>query len=282
MPELPEVENVVLALQPLVAGRTITKVDILRQELRKTIPVAELQQLQGQTILTTRRRAKWPALVFSSGCLWMHLGMTGRILVVPSTHIADSKHLHVRITLDNQTQLLYEDPRRFGIIAWTNGQHSDPPTSTLGAEPLDPTFSVDDFHQKMLASNKAIKPWLMDGRAIAGVGNIYACEALFDAEISPFVGAKTLTKKQAEELYGHTKRILARAISAGGSTLRDYRRPDNTPGGAQNFHRVYDRAGQACVVCGTGIEQQAQDGRTTFWCPKCQGATAVSTSEATS
>lgn len=269
MPELPEVESVVRALHPNVVERTVVDVRIHTLNLRKMTPLATLQQhVLGHPIEHVRRRAKWPGLVFPDGVLWMHLGMTGQILVGPVSPVGP--HDHLDLGLDSGEVIRFHDPRRFGMIVWTNGVDSEPPSPGLGVEPLSSEFTVACLRQGLRRSKKAIKPLLMDGHIVAGVGNIYASEALFQAKIHPDTPAADIGLASVRLLHASIVDILAKAIAAGGSTLRDYRKPDGSMGMAQTLHRVYGRAGLPCSVCGTPISMGVHAGRSTFWCDKCQ------------
>lgn len=270
MPELPEVETVVRLLLPDVEGRTVKGVVVHRDELRRSIDLPKWQaHVIGQTILGTRRRAKWPALVFPDGCLWMHLGMTGQIQVFDGQRPV-GPHDHMDIELDNGHTIRYFDPRRFGIVDWTDGQLSEPPSATLGPEPLTGDFTPAEFYKALQKSSKAVKVVLMDGKAVVGVGNIYASEALFKAKIHPDAPAKTLTLAQVTTLHKAIVDVLTQAVDNGGSTLRDYRKPDGSTGDAQSYHFVYNRTGQPCLVCKTPIKIATHAGRATYWCGKCQ------------
>lgn len=270
MPELPEVESVVRSLLPDVQGRTVERIIIHRDELRRKIREDRWSaSVLHQKILGTRRRAKWPALVFQEGCLWMHLGMTGQIQLLPSDQPV-GPHDHMDLVLDNGKILRYFDPRRFGIIDWTLGQASEPPSGTLGPEPLEAGFTMNDFYTALQKSNKAIKPLLMDGKAVVGVGNIYASEALFKAGIHPSAPAKKLKQVQINMLHSAIVEVLSAAVANGGSTLRDYRKPDGSSGNAQNYHQVYDRAYSSCNTCGCPIQTMVQASRATYWCATCQ------------
>ncbi len=270
MPELPEVQTVVSELSTVLISKTVLDYKIYRQELRRDIPVIPLENLKGQTIIDCKRRAKWPALVFPDGCLWMHLGMTGQILIVHDVNALNHQHTHLHLKLDDGTFLVYQDARRFGIIDWTIGPESDPPSDSLGPEPLDPNFDQASWKKRLKKSKKPIKPWLMDGKNIAGVGNIYASEALFKSKIHPDAPANLLTEKQATQLYESIVSILQQAVDQGGSTLRDYRRPDGSQGAAQHSHAVYARAFEPCYVCGSKIKTRMHSNRATFWCSTCQ------------
>lgn len=270
MPELPEVETVVRLLLPSVEGRTVVGIRIHREELRRSMDLPKWQSyVLGKTVLGTRRRAKWPALIFTQGCLWMHLGMTGQIQVFDGARPV-GPHDHLDLELDNGRTLRYFDPRRFGIVGWTDGQQSEPPSATLGPEPLTDAFTPAGFYKALQKSGKAVKVVLMDGKAVVGAGNIYASESLFAAKIHPEAPAKSLTLAQATTLHHCVVDVLTQALENGGSTLRDYRKPDGSKGDAQSYHFVYNRAHQACLVCNTPIKIATQAGRATYWCPKCQ------------
>ena len=269
MPELPEVESVVRALHPDLTGHRVTAIRVHTHNLRKMADMATLQQhVLHRTIQGVRRRAKWPGLVFPDGVLWMHLGMTGQILVGADT--PPGPHDHIDLVLDTGAIVRFHDPRRFGMVVWTEGADSEPPSETLGVEPLGPAFTVEHLRAGLQRSKKAIKPLLMDGKIVAGVGNIYASEVLFQAQIHPDTPANTLPLKKVKALRLAIVDILTRAIAAGGSTLRDYRKPDGSVGSAQLLHRVYGHGDEPCTVCGTPISTGVHAGRATFWCSKCQ------------
>lgn len=267
MPELPEVETVTNHLRPSVKGLKITDVEIRNPNLAIYLDDSLIQQLKGKTITDTYRRAKWPALVLDKGYLWLHLGMTGQILISKTSMKLD-KHVNLVLTLDNGTYLIFKDPRRFGRIAYT--EYNMPPASNLGPEPLDASFTGDVLYKNLNKLKKAVKVALMDGHAVAGLGNIYAAEVLFESKISPNKACNKLTLDECNTMTTHIKNILRLAINAGGSTLRDYRKPDGSKGDAQLIHKVYNRTSLPCMVCGTEIREQTQGGRTTFWCPTCQ------------
>ena len=199
----------------------------------------------------------------------MHLGMTGQIQMFEGTREV-GPHDHLDLVLDNGRTLRYFDPRRFGIVDWTAGQTSEPPSSTLGPEPLTQDFTAQAFHTALKKSSKAIKVVLMDGKAVVGVGNIYASEALFMAGIRPTLAASRISRPRATRLHAAVREILARAVERGGSTLRDFSNIDGQSGHFQLEATVYGRAGEPCRVCGTAIRQIRQGQRSTFFCPICQ------------
>jgi formamidopyrimidine-DNA glycosylase len=199
----------------------------------------------------------------------MHLGMTGQIQVFEGQRTV-GPHDHMDIELDNGRTIRYFDPRRFGIVDWTDGQTSEPPSATLGPEPLTGDFTPDTFYKFLQKTAKIIKVVLMDGKSVVGVGNIYAAEALFRAKIHPDAPAKTLTLTQVTALHKAIVEVLTQAVSNGGSTLRDYRKPDGSMGDAQSYHFVYDRAHLPCLICKASLKIATHAGRATYWCPKCQ------------
>lgn len=270
MPELPEVETIVRSLGPSLVGKIPAEVIIRSKSVRVPIPGDLPQHILGKSIRQARRRAKWPGLVFDNGCLWLHLGMTGQILVYPSSPPKHGPHDHLDILFTDGSSLRFTDPRRFGVIAWTEGPESDPPTSTLGPEPLTEDFSLVVLKKNLSRTARPIKTAIMDGAIVAGVGNIYASEALFLAGIHPDTPANTLTNPECEALVQAIKVVLYAAVAAGGSTLRDYRMPDGEKGQAQGLHRVYNKAGLPCDVCGKALQTTTHAGRATYWCNKCQ------------
>lgn len=278
MPELPEVETVMRALTPLMQGRRIARVTKRTAKLRTSLPDQFENHLTGQTIQSLSRRAKYILMHLSNDhILIIHLGMTGGF------HIRNpaedpQKHDHVIFDLDSGARLSFHDPRRFGFMDLASA--ADLPTypalASLGPEPLG-----DDFTPPLLASrlkNKKtpIKTALLDQHVVAGLGNIYVAEALFQAGIHPERHAGGLTLPEIERLVSATKTVLHTAIQAGGSTLRDYRQPDGEFGLFQDQFAVYGRAGQACPGCTCktsqtgGITRIVQASRSTFYCARKQ------------
>lgn len=270
MPELPEVETIVRSLSPSLTGKIPEQVVIRSKSVRVPIPTDLASRIVGKPIQLVRRRAKWPAIVFDTGCLWLHLGMTGQILIYSGVAPRAGTHDHMDIIFKDGSTLRFTDPRRFGVIAWTDGPESNPPTSTLGPEPLDTVFDAAMLKKQLERTGRPIKTAIMDGAVVAGVGNIYASEALFLAGIHPDTPANTLNSAQLGALANAIKAVLCAAIEAGGSTLKDYRTPDGKTGNAQGLHRVYSKAGDPCDVCATPIATANHSGRATFWCEHCQ------------
>ncbi|MEO8240659.1 MAG: bifunctional DNA-formamidopyrimidine glycosylase/DNA-(apurinic or apyrimidinic site) lyase [bacterium] len=277
MPELPEVETVRRGLLPVMEGQQITRADINRPDLRFPLPQDMQRRLEGATVQTLRRRSKYILADLSTGeTLLIHLGMSGRILISGQQigdfhhdHPAPQKHDHVVLHMANATRVTFNDARRFGAMdLMATATASDHPLlAQLGPEPLG-----NDFHDTYLAARldnrkTPIKSALLDQHIIAGLGNIYVCEVLHRAQIHP---AKLAADTDAAPLVPLIREVLAEAIEAGGSSLKDYRQTDGELGYFQHRFRVYDRAGQPCLTCGTLIERLVQSGRSSFYCPSCQ------------
>ena len=272
MPELPEVETVCRGLKPLVQGQQITKVVARRKDLRIPLPPDMAKKLTGKTIQSVKRRAKYILLVLDTHqVLLMHLGMSGRVMVQPSPY-THQKHDHVVLYLANGTELVFNDPRRFGLITLTTEEAL--PTHSLlvhlGVEPLTAAFDGKALYAMTRNKKVAIKQLLMNAALVVGVGNIYASESLFTAGVSPLRQAGKLTLKEAGTLAKAIKDVLSAAIKSGGSTLRDFVGSNGESGYFQHHFSVYGKAGQPCEHCGHQIKQIKQSGRSTFFCPKCQ------------
>lgn len=270
MPELPEVETIVRDLQRLVAGSRIERVEVFRPDLIEGDGAeAFARDLTGAAVRSVSRRAK--NLVFDLGedRLVVNLGMTGRMLVVP----ADSEmppHLGVRFTLVGGDLLLYQDVRRFGRLEHASAEAWARRDAALGLEPLSDAFHAATLHRMTRGSKVAIKSWLMDQARVVGVGNIYASEALFRARIDPRRKALRITRPQASRIRDAVREVLQEAIDFRGTTLLDYRDAAGEEGAFARRLRVYDRAGEPCIVCETPIRRIVQGGRSTFFCPDCQ------------
>jgi formamidopyrimidine-DNA glycosylase len=300
MPELPEVETVRRGLQPAMEGAKIVKAEARRKDLRFPFQKDFVARLEGQTVTGLGRRAKYLMADLGSGdVLLMHLGMSGSFRVVRDDDAKtpgqfhhprgeDRAHDHVLFRMSSGADVIFNDPRRFGymkIIA-RNALEDEPLLKGLGPEPLG-----NEFDAKMLAASCAnrktsLKAALLDQRVVAGLGNIYVCEALFRAHLSPRRLAATIATKAGQrkgvaggEPTDHAKRlvtaihaVLNQAIKAGGSSLRDHRQTSGELGYFQHSFQVYDREGEKCQSAGcSGIVRRfTQNGRSTFWCPKCQ------------
>ncbi len=273
MPELPEVETVRRGLEPAMTGHVIADAQVNRPDLRWPLPDRMAERLTGQRVLRLRRRSKYILCDLDGGeSLLIHLGMTGRMLISGAVvgeffHPAPLKHDHVVLTMDTGTRITFNDARRFGAmdLLATDGTH--PLLAGLGPEPLGNTFD-ESYLATRLRGRSPIKVALLDQRIVAGLGNIYVCEALFRARIDPRTPAGAV---DAAPLVPIIRDVLTEAIAAGGSSLKDYRQTGGELGYFQHNFRVYGREGQPCTVCGTPIGRIVQGGRSTFFCPTCQG-----------
>ena len=291
MPELPEVETVMRGLTPVLVGRRIEKAEIRRSGLRFAFPDRFADKLEGREILGLTRRAKYILVGLDDGHLILiHLGMTGRFTVqgdrsksfgefYHKTEAADQgsgPHDHVVIWLDDGVRVIYNDPRRFGIMDLLH--ESELATHKLlkdiGVEPLGNAFSSAYLVEKFRNKKAPLKAALLDQQIIAGLGNIYVSEALHRSGLSPRRAARTLTRKgdRLDQLVRHVRDILNEAILAGGSTLQDFAGTDGSEGAYQQRFAVYDRENEPCQKpgCGGIIRRIVQSGRSTFYCPTCQ------------
>lgn len=286
MPELPEVETVRGGLAPVLEGHRLARVEARRPDLRFPLPENFVQTLTGATIVSLTRRAKYlMARLDREDTLVMHLGMSGRFEIArpegPSRpgqfHYApdpDPRHAHIVFETEAGARVTYYDPRRFGYMGLVNTALLDlhPWFAGLGPEPLSEDFDADHLKAAFTGRRQGPKTLLLDQRIVAGLGNIYVCEALHRARISPFRPAGRISKPRLVGLVEAIKAVLAEAITAGGSTLRDYAQADGALGYFQHSFRVYDREGRPCPNdgCKGTIDRQVQAGRSTFFCPACQ------------
>jgi formamidopyrimidine-DNA glycosylase len=272
MPELPEVETVRRALALELSGRRIEAVGGRPVQLRRPLDVVRLsQKVRGARFAEPRRRGKFLLMDFDRpGSLLVHLGMTGRLQVVEEA-AAFRDHTHLTLDLDDGRQLRFVDPRRFGLVDWLapGDEAEDPSLSSLGVEPLE--LGLETVLPPLMRSRRApLKSLLLDQRLVAGVGNIYAVEALWRARIHPRrAGWRTATVR-LERLARAVQEVLAAAIDQGGTTLRDFAGPDGESGYFAVNLNVYGRQGEPCGRCGTTIKAEVIGGRTTAWCPTCQ------------
>lgn len=270
MPELPEVETTRRGLEPRLVGRRIERAVIRERRLRRPIPKKLPEWLAGAKIRSIGRRGKYLLIGCGHGTLIVHLGMSGRLWVVASTTPA-GKHDHFDLVLDDGRTLRFKDPRRFGLLLWC-GQNplAHPLLKDIGPEPLTPAFGGEYLHRQTRSRSAAIKLVLMDSRLVAGIGNIYASEALFRAGIRPSTPARRLSRARCDVLAEKVRETLQDAIVAGGSSLRDYVNSAGEAGFFQDKFNVYDRAGEACFKCATAIKGIRQGQRATYYCPRCQ------------
>lgn len=288
MPELPEVETVRMGLAPALEDRRFTKVETRRGGLRVPFPKDFAQRLTGRRVLKLRRRAKYLLADLDSGeTLVIHLGMTGRMAVyaggrerrlgqyvyqTASTEAGSGKHDHVVMDTDAPARIVFTDHRRFGLMTLieTRSIEADKLFRGIGVEPLSKVFDSAFLAGALKGKKTPIKSALLDQRLIAGLGNIYACEALFRARISPKRLAAKVRPQSVALLAAAIKAVLKEAIKAGGSSLRDYRKANGDLGDFQSHWAVYSREGEPCPVCGNPVKRIAQAGRSSFWCPRCQ------------
>ena len=274
MPELPEVETIRRGIRPLVRGRVLRRVEMRRRDLRRRLPVDFPQRLTGQPVLEVERRGKYILMPLASGeTLLIHFGMSGRLLARPDWPQNVARHDHILMQIADGCTLVFNDPRRFGLMALAvrDGLETHPLLAFLGPDPLSRRFNGAYLRTALRGRRGAVKTVLLDQSLGAGVGNIYACEALHQARLSPLCPACSLSAVQSQRLVGALKNVLRAAIRAGGSSLRDHRRPDGSLGYFHHDFAVYGRAGVSCRRgCGGVIMRIVQAGRATFYCPVCQ------------
>ncbi|MEM7767536.1 MAG: bifunctional DNA-formamidopyrimidine glycosylase/DNA-(apurinic or apyrimidinic site) lyase [Pseudomonadota bacterium] len=280
MPELPEVETVRRGLVPVMEGRRVLKLTANRPDLRFPLPDRFEKRVTGQAVTRLGRSAKFLCADLESGeTLVMHLGMSGRFVVEGKTPgifvhetARDPVHDHVVFNLEGGVTVTYNDPRRFGFMEiWpTAGFDGYPRLKSLGPEPLSNGFHADYLTSALKGRQTPIKAALLDQKVVAGLGNIYVCEALFRAGISPRRKAASIGPKRAARLVPVINEVIAEAIEAGGSSLRDFSATDGALGYFQHRFRVYDRENQPCLTCSRPVSRIVQSGRSTFFCGTCQ------------
>ena len=270
MPELPEVETTVRGLARYLDGERLARVETRRADLRRPFPHDLVQVLTGARVTGLGRRAKYGLVHTDRGqTMVFHLGMSGRWRIDPDEL---GKHDHLVLETGSSHLLALCDPRRFGSVDLVQTDQLElwPPFAAMGPEPLGPDLTTAYLKQALTGRSAAIKLMLLDQRIVAGLGNIYVCEALFRAGISPTKAAGKISGPALDRLVPEIKAVLAEAIEAGGSTLRDYAQPDGELGYFSKRFDVYDREGQPCVRCGAPIKRIVQGGRSTWYCGKCQ------------
>jgi formamidopyrimidine-DNA glycosylase len=279
MPELPEVETVRRGLEPVMLSKRIASVELRRPDLRHPIPKNFAKDIAGHAVKKLERRGKYILAIMDNGeGFGLHLGMSGRIKIHPRGHNEDySLHDHVVFTMENGTKIIFNDPRRFGMLFRLGKKwNAEKPFSAMGPEPLNDEFTGAALAEKIAHKKAPIKTVLLDQNVVAGVGNIYACEALYFAGIDPAKKASAVSGEKTVKLVRGIQHVLNLAIEAGGSTLRDHRKPDGEMGYFQHKFSVYDREGKACPDCDCniaktgGIRRITQAGRSTFYCPRKQ------------
>ena len=292
MPELPEVETVRRGLIPVMEGRQILRARVNRPDLRFPLPLGMAARLTGATVKALRRRSKYILADLSTDeTLLIHLGMSGRMLISgavigafhheapgqarggpglgEAAHPEPLKHDHVVLDMEGGARVTFNDARRFGAMDLMASGGGHKLLDGIGPEPLS-----NDFHEGWLAGRlkgaTPIKSALLDQKTVAGLGNIYVCEVLHRAEIAPTRLARDISAPEVARLVPIIREVLAEAIEAGGSSLRDYRQADGELGYFQHTFRTYDREGQPCTTCATPIARIVQSGRSSFFCPHCQ------------
>lgn len=270
MPELPEVETTRRGIGPRLSGNRVADVIVRNARLRWPVPPDLPQLLAGQRLLEIQRRAKYLLFRFERGTLIVHLGMSGSLRVLTEAFPAE-KHEHIDLLFEQGLRLRYRDPRRFGAFVWTEDPPEQHPLiSKLGPEPLSDRFTPNYLAHALAGRQAAIKLAIMDQHLVVGVGNIYACEALFQAGIAPQRAAGSLTHGETTRLVDSIRTVLEASIRAGGSTLRDYVDSDGKAGYFTLDCAVYGRGSQPCRLCGNPIQIARLGQRSTFWCMQCQ------------
>ena len=269
MPELPEVETTRRGIAPFLVNHRIEALRIRQPRLRWPIPAALRRHLPGQRVEAIERRAKYLLVHTAPGSAILHLGMSGSLRILPGATPA-GLHDHVDWLLDSGRILRFTDPRRFGCQLWQAAGKVHPLLAALGPEPLDSGFNGLHLWKMSRGRAASVKTFLMDQKTVVGVGNIYVAEALFAAGLRPGRAAGSISKAGYEKLADEIKRILDHAIMRGGTTLRDFLRPDGEPGYFEQELFAYGRAGEPCRVCGTPIKVVRMGQRGTFYCPNCQ------------
>jgi formamidopyrimidine-DNA glycosylase len=280
MPELPEVETVRRGLLPVMEGAVIARAEVNRPDLRWPLPDRMAERLTGRRVTALRRRSKYILADLDSGeTLLIHLGMSGRMLISGAMlgqfhhdHPAPQKHDHVVLHMDGGARITFNDARRFGAMDLmpTGGTH--PLLAALGPEPFGNDFNEPYLVARLAGRRTPIKSALLDQGIVAGLGNIYVCETLYRARISPLRHAGDLPADRVRALVPLIREVLAEAIEAGGSSLRDFRQANGELGYFSKHFQVYDREGQPCETpgCQGQVTRTVQSGRSSFWCPACQ------------
>jgi len=273
VPELPEVESVRRRLAPVLEGRRLEHVEISDERLTRPFAAAEVAQaLEGEVVREVGRRGKYLVVRFDSGrALLIHLRMTGSLRHAPAGTLPDDPHRRAVATLDDGSDVAYRDVRRFGTWLLLEAPDVDEYVDArVGREPLEATFRARDLAERLATRRAPVKAAILDQRTVAGIGNIYADEALWRARIHPLTAARDLTHAELRALHRGIRRALEAGIARHGSTLRDYALPDGSSGEMQDEFKVYGRAGEPCDRCGTPIEKIRAAGRGTWYCPRCQ------------
>jgi len=285
MPELPEVESVRVQLQPALAGRRFERVRIDDSRLVRPYDPSEVAaQLEGEHVTAVERRGKYLVVRFESGrVLLIHLRMTGNLLHGTSGSFQELPHRRAVVTLDDGSDVAYKDVRRFGTWLLLEPGEAEPYLDArVGDEPLDALFTAARLGERLAGRRTSLKAALLDQRTLAGMGNIYADEALWRARLNPLRPASGLDRSELRRLHRGIRSALEHGLARQGSTLRDYRLPDGSGGSMQDEFRVYGRRGEPCDRCGTEIARTQVAGRTTWFCPTCQPVEPVQAADRSS
>lgn len=285
MPELPEVETTLRGIQPFVDGAILSNVEVRNASLRWPVPVKELQDLTGERVIRSYRRAKYILLDTAKGSLMLHLGMSGSVRVVDAQlQETPAKHDHIDLHFQQPSKdkknskewiLRYHDPRRFGSLLFVDSvgdskASAHPLLEKLGPEPLSDGLNAEHLFKHSRKRSVAVKNFVMNGHVVVGVGNIYASECLFLAKVRPTRPAGKVTKAEYQRISDAIKDVLAKAIKVGGTTLRDFTGSDGNAGYFSQELNVYDRDGKPCKICGFEIKRTIIGQRSSFYCANCQ------------
>lgn len=275
MPELPEVETVMRGLMPAMNGLVIAHAETRREGLRWPFPERFAARLTGARVEGMQRRAKYILMGLDTGeSLLVHLGMSGKVSIDESGKLAPAKHDHVILDMENRTRILFNDPRRFGALDLVSSAEPEAHLllKSLGPEPLGNRFNADYLADRLAGRKLPIKSALLDQKIVAGLGNIYVCEALWRAGVAPQTLSGALSTTQIASLTAHIRDVLTEAIAAGGSSLKDYRQADGELGYFQHSFKTYGRENEPCLKpdCNGEITRITQSGRSSFYCPRCQ------------
>lgn len=270
MPELPEVETTMRGIEPHICGQIIAELVVRNRQLRWPVPKNLEKIIRGQTINRLERRGKYIIFQCNTGCMLLHLGMSGRVRMLEKPRPPE-KHDHVDMVFSNGKTLRFTDPRRFGAVLFSDKNIAEHPLlSHLGPEPLTPEFNGEYLMARAKSRKLAVKSFIMDSKIVVGVGNIYAAEALFMAGIHPEFPAGKITRVKYDELVAAIKSILQSAIKKGGTTLKDFSQSDGKPGYFSIELQVYGKQKQPCPRCKTTLELLKIGQRSTVFCPVCQ------------
>lgn len=270
MPELPEVESIRRGLEPVIKGRRVSQVIVRERRLRRPVPLGLAKRLEGKVFRGIRRRAKYLLFQVGDGTLLVHLGMSGSLQFVDAA-MPPKAHDHVDIVLDDGGCLRYRDPRRFGCLLWVGGEPQRHRLLVdIGPEPLTDEFDGEFLRARLYRRRAPIKSLLMDARIVAGIGNIYANEALFIAGISPLRPGGRISRARLDRLADAIREVLNSAITAGGTTLRDHALADGSSGAYIERLGVYGRKGAPCSRCGSPITMRIIAQRSSYHCRRCQ------------